>query len=46
MTDQVKLIVDTYGDKGREIIADAQAEADGINAYCTRRTASTSRRRR
>ena len=23
----------TYGDKGREILADAQAEADGINAY-------------
>ena len=33
VTDQVDLLVETYGDKGREIIADAQAEADGINAY-------------
>ncbi len=33
LTDQAKLIVQTYGDKGREIIAEAQAEADGINAY-------------
>jgi acyl-homoserine lactone acylase PvdQ len=30
---QVDLLVETYGDKGRQIIADAQAEADGINAY-------------
>ncbi len=30
---QVQLLIDTYGDKGREIIADAQAEADGANAY-------------
>ncbi len=33
VTDQAKLIVKTYGKKGREIIAEAQAEADGINAY-------------
>ncbi len=33
LTDQVKLIVRTYGAKGREIIAEAQAEADGMNAY-------------
>ncbi len=33
ITDQAQLLVDTYGDKGREILADAQAEADGINAY-------------
>ncbi len=30
---QVQLLIDTYGDKGREIVADAQAEADGANAY-------------
>ncbi len=30
---QVQLLIDTYGNKGREIIADAQAEADGANAY-------------
>ncbi|MFA9563590.1 MAG: penicillin acylase family protein, partial [Acidimicrobiales bacterium] len=33
VTDQVQLIRDTYGDEGDEIIADAQAYADGINAY-------------
>ncbi|MCB1845056.1 MAG: penicillin acylase family protein, partial [Halioglobus sp.] len=33
VTDQIDLIIDTYGDEGREIIADAQAYADGINAY-------------
>jgi hypothetical protein len=33
ITDQVNLIIQTYGEKGDEIIADAQAEADGINAY-------------
>lgn len=32
VTDQVDLLVETYGDKGREIIADAQAMADGVNA--------------
>jgi hypothetical protein len=33
VTDQVQLIIDTYGDEGEEIIADAQAYADGVNAY-------------
>ncbi len=33
VTAQQDLLVQTYGDKGREILADAQAEADGINAY-------------
>ena len=33
VTDQVQLIRDTYGDEGEEIIADAQAYADGINAF-------------
>ncbi len=33
VTDQVQLIIDTYGAKGREMIADMQAEADGITAY-------------
>ncbi len=33
VTDQVDLLVETYGDKGREIVADAQAQADGANAY-------------
>ena len=33
VTDQVQLILDTYGDEGEEIIADAQAYADGVNAY-------------
>ncbi len=33
VTDQVDLLVETYGAKGREIIADAQAQADGANAY-------------
>ncbi|MGH9232106.1 MAG: penicillin acylase family protein [Acidimicrobiales bacterium] len=33
VSDQVDLLVEIYGDKGRQIIADAQAEADGINAY-------------
>jgi acyl-homoserine lactone acylase PvdQ len=31
--DQKELLVETYGDKGRQILADAQAEADGVNAY-------------
>ena len=34
VTKQRKLIVKTYGAKGRQIIADAQAYADGVNAYC------------
>jgi len=33
VSDQVDLIVETYGDEGRQIIADAQASADGVNAY-------------
>lgn len=33
LSDQVQLILDTYGEEGRQIIADAQAQADGINAY-------------
>jgi acyl-homoserine lactone acylase PvdQ len=33
VTQQRQLLVDTYGNKGRQIIADAQAYADGINAY-------------
>ena len=44
VTQQQKLLVDTYGDKGRQILADAQAYADGINAY-SKPTTSTSRRR-
>ncbi len=33
VTDQQQLLVKTYGAKGQEIIDEAQAEADGINAY-------------
>lgn len=33
LTEQRELLVKTYGKKGRQIIADAQAEADGMNAY-------------
>ena len=33
VTAQKDLLVKTYGDKGRQIIADAQAYADGVNAY-------------
>ncbi len=33
VTNEVQLLATTYGAKGRQIIADAQAEADGINAY-------------
>lgn len=33
VTDQVQLLIDTYGDEGQEIVADAQAYADGMNAY-------------
>jgi acyl-homoserine lactone acylase PvdQ len=35
VTQQVQLIAKTYGAKGKQIIADAQAYADGINAYWT-----------
>ena len=33
VTKQIKLIVKEFGAKGRQIIADAQAYADGLNAY-------------
>jgi acyl-homoserine lactone acylase PvdQ len=33
VTDQIQLIIDTYPDEGEEIIADAQAYADGATAY-------------
>ncbi len=33
VTDQVNLLAEVYGDEGREIISDAQAYADGLNAY-------------
>jgi acyl-homoserine lactone acylase PvdQ len=33
VTDQVQLLVDTYGTEGEEIVADAQAYADGLTAY-------------
>jgi hypothetical protein len=33
LTNEAELIVKTYGDKGRQIIADLQATADGITAY-------------
>jgi len=33
VTDQVNLIIELYGDEGRQIIAEAQAYVDGANAY-------------
>ncbi|MDH4169640.1 MAG: penicillin acylase family protein [Acidimicrobiia bacterium] len=33
VTDQIQLILDTYAEEGEEIISDAQAYADGVNAY-------------
>jgi acyl-homoserine lactone acylase PvdQ len=33
VTQQAQLLVDTYGAKGQQILSDAQAYADGINAY-------------
>ncbi|HEV7731988.1 MAG TPA: penicillin acylase family protein [Candidatus Binatia bacterium] len=33
VTEQVQLILSTYGSYGQQIIADAQAYADGLNAY-------------
>jgi acyl-homoserine lactone acylase PvdQ len=33
VTKQRQLLVDTYGDKGRQVLADAQAYADGVNAF-------------
>jgi Penicillin amidase len=33
VTRQRELLIDTYGDEGRQIIDDARAYADGVNAY-------------
>ena len=33
VTEQVRLLETEYGDEGREVISDAKAYADGINAY-------------
>ena len=33
VTEQVQLILDTYGDEGEEILADIEAYVDGANAY-------------
>jgi hypothetical protein len=33
VTDQVNLIIELYGDEGRQLIAEAQAYVDGYNAY-------------
>lgn len=33
VTDQVQLLIDTYGEEGEQVVADATAYADGINAY-------------
>jgi acyl-homoserine lactone acylase PvdQ len=33
VTKQQQLLVDTYGDKGRQVLEDAQAYADGVTAY-------------
>jgi len=33
VTDQVELLVEEYGDAGQQVIDDAQAYADGINAF-------------
>lgn len=33
VSDQVDLLVETYGEEGEEILADLQAYADGLNAY-------------
>ncbi|MFN8642139.1 MAG: penicillin acylase family protein [Candidatus Binatia bacterium] len=35
VSEQVQLLVTEYGDEGRQVIADAQAYADGVNAYWT-----------
>jgi Penicillin amidase len=35
VTQQAQLLIDTYGAKGQEVLDDAQAYADGINAYFT-----------
>jgi acyl-homoserine lactone acylase PvdQ len=33
VSDQVEALIETYGEEGEEIIADAQAYVDGVNAY-------------
>lgn len=33
VTDQQDLLVELYGDEGRQVLSDAQAYADGMNAY-------------
>ena len=33
VTDQVQLLLDTFGEEGEQIVADAQAYADGLTAY-------------
>jgi len=33
VTQQTQLLVKTYGNKGKQILSDAQAYADGVNAY-------------
>lgn len=33
VSDQIDLLVETYGAEGEQILADAQAEVDGVNAY-------------
>ncbi|MFP5486789.1 MAG: penicillin acylase family protein [Acidimicrobiia bacterium] len=33
VTDQVQLLIDTFGEEGEQIVADAQAYADGLTAY-------------
>jgi acyl-homoserine lactone acylase PvdQ len=33
VTAQAQLLIDTYGNEGRQVLADAQAYADGVNAY-------------
>jgi acyl-homoserine lactone acylase PvdQ len=33
VSDQVDLLVETYGEEGEEIVADLQAYADGLNAF-------------
>jgi acyl-homoserine lactone acylase PvdQ len=33
VSDQVDLLVETYGDEGEQIVADMQAYADGVTAY-------------
>lgn len=33
VTDQVQLLIDTYGEEGEQIVAEAQAYADGMTAY-------------